>query len=308
MAAWHTRCTRGLHRNDAHGGHRRRLHATPRVSPVALAREPTADAPARDATAPLTPLHPRTRHAHNLDPPVAVMPSRPPLWPPPAPTAPSRPREATTASPIPTRPHRRRSRSKTVIANRRVSDRDHAQAIPQFLDEFAERPRSTPWHSPALGVTTQRNDGVARTTPSTDSLLTHQGAGATTPRCSTPHAPRPTPRTTRHAPRTGDLRHEPHRIPHRPSRRPHPRQRLPAHNRQPRRVDDRRARPRGNPPPHRPARSHARREGDSVRPALLRYGDAAEDSLRAAATDCPAAEYLLDRMAHRARLREVGCF
>ncbi len=47
---------------------------------------------------------------------------------------------------------------------------------------------------------------------------------------------------------------------------------------------------------------------DSVRRALLRYGDAAEDSLRAAATDCPAAEYLLDRMAHRARLREVGCF
>jgi hypothetical protein len=47
---------------------------------------------------------------------------------------------------------------------------------------------------------------------------------------------------------------------------------------------------------------------DSVRRALRRYGDHAEDSLRAAPTDCIAARYLLDELAVRARLQQVGCF
>jgi hypothetical protein len=53
---------------------------------------------------------------------------------------------------------------------------------------------------------------------------------------------------------------------------------------------------------------------DSVSRALLRYGEAAEESLRAVIAADPesatriVAEDLLRRMAHRARLREVGCF
>jgi hypothetical protein len=48
----------------------------------------------------------------------------------------------------------------------------------------------------------------------------------------------------------------------------------------------------------------------SVRDALLQYGDSAVDSLRAhvAATRCAAAESLLEDLAYRARLSELGCF
>ena len=49
---------------------------------------------------------------------------------------------------------------------------------------------------------------------------------------------------------------------------------------------------------------------DSVRRALLRYGESAEDSVRAhvAAEDCPIAQSLLETLAYRARLLELGCF
>jgi hypothetical protein len=53
---------------------------------------------------------------------------------------------------------------------------------------------------------------------------------------------------------------------------------------------------------------HTHDAKDSVGRALLRYGEAAEESIRAAAKASAAAEYLLDRMAYRARLRELGCF
>jgi hypothetical protein len=47
---------------------------------------------------------------------------------------------------------------------------------------------------------------------------------------------------------------------------------------------------------------------DSVIRALLRYGDSAEDSLRAAARRCALARYVLDELAVRDRLRQAGCF
>jgi hypothetical protein len=45
----------------------------------------------------------------------------------------------------------------------------------------------------------------------------------------------------------------------------------------------------------------------SVRRALFRYGESAESSLRAA-KDSPQAALILDDLAFRERLLEVGCF
>jgi len=55
---------------------------------------------------------------------------------------------------------------------------------------------------------------------------------------------------------------------------------------------------------------HTHDRKGSVRRALLRYGEAAEESLRAvvAAEGDGPAEALLEKLAYRARLREVGCF
>jgi hypothetical protein len=46
----------------------------------------------------------------------------------------------------------------------------------------------------------------------------------------------------------------------------------------------------------------------SVRHALFRYGESAEGSLRAAAKDSPQAAPILDDIAFRERLLQVGCF
>ena len=58
---------------------------------------------------------------------------------------------------------------------------------------------------------------------------------------------------------------------------------------------------------------HEHDSRDSVSDALLRYGESAEDSLRAVVATPPthgecAAERVLDRMARQARFRQVGCF
>lgn len=47
---------------------------------------------------------------------------------------------------------------------------------------------------------------------------------------------------------------------------------------------------------------------ESIRHALVRYGDSAEDSLRAAIKTAPGAAEILDDMAFRERLLQVGCF
>jgi hypothetical protein len=49
---------------------------------------------------------------------------------------------------------------------------------------------------------------------------------------------------------------------------------------------------------------------ESVRSALLRYGDSAVDSLRAHAASerCGRAQLLLDELAYRDRLLQLGCF
>jgi hypothetical protein len=53
---------------------------------------------------------------------------------------------------------------------------------------------------------------------------------------------------------------------------------------------------------------HQHDDKESVRRALLRYGDSAVDSLRAAAKDQPLASLVLEEMAFRNRLLQVGCF
>jgi hypothetical protein len=47
---------------------------------------------------------------------------------------------------------------------------------------------------------------------------------------------------------------------------------------------------------------------ESVARALLRYGESADDSLRAAAKSCGFAQLLLERLEYRIRLRRLGCF
>jgi hypothetical protein len=47
---------------------------------------------------------------------------------------------------------------------------------------------------------------------------------------------------------------------------------------------------------------------DSVRRALVRYGESAEESLRAAAAKCPVASLILEEMALRERFLQAGCF
>jgi len=54
--------------------------------------------------------------------------------------------------------------------------------------------------------------------------------------------------------------------------------------------------------------NHDHDDKESVRRALLRYGDSAVDSLRAVAKEQPFAELVLEEMALRNRFREVGCF
>jgi hypothetical protein len=53
---------------------------------------------------------------------------------------------------------------------------------------------------------------------------------------------------------------------------------------------------------------HTHDAKDSVRGALLRYGESAEGSLRAVAADSSHAALLLEEMAFRDRLLQVGCF
>jgi hypothetical protein len=53
---------------------------------------------------------------------------------------------------------------------------------------------------------------------------------------------------------------------------------------------------------------HEHDDRGSVRHALLRYGDSAADSLRAAIKTTPEAAEILREMALRERLLQVGCF